>query len=421
MGTLWGVLAVGVSGLFAGGGAWPFKLIRKYQFEHWWFIAIFIALFLVPWSVLLVGCPDPWGGLWTLCTEHGDALLKANLLSLAWGVANVLCGVCYVRIGVALTGAILAGLGVCVGTVMPLVFKGTGQFQESSDLTSAAGLTVMAGVAVMLGGVLLATLAGLGRDRQLKQLAADAAQTPRTSGRITVGLLMATLAGILSAGLAMSSVYSQAPIRANLSQVDPGSTITVAVKNNKTLSGDYPVDARGNLQLPDVGAIPVGGLKAVQASKLIGEQLAAAGVLSAADVRVETDSIAAVFAVTALGLIGGTLVNLGFAVYLLNRNKSWHMFAHSPLDFILAVTISANSIVAIVLNVKGMLWLGALGASVGFGIQQAMQMTGCQGVGFISGEWRGVSGKCRTQMYLAIGVLLVAAVIMVIGKTLDRP
>ena len=121
--------------------------------------------------------------------------------------------------------------------------------------------------------------------------------------------------------------------------------------------------------------------------------------------------------------VGNRIRDLGHlhqlvAVYLLTKNKSWHMFTHSPRDFLLAVTISANSIAGIVLNVKGMLWLGALGASVGFGIQQAMQMTGCQGVGFISGEWRGVHGRPRTQMYWAIGILMLAATIMVIGKKL---
>ena len=34
--------------------------------------------------------------------------------------------------------------------------------------------------------------------------------------------------------------------------------------------------------------------------------------------------------------------------------------------------------------------LGAGLASIGFGVQQAMQMLGGQSVGFISGEWRGV-------------------------------
>jgi hypothetical protein len=69
---------------------------------------------------------------------------------------------------------------------------------------------------------------------------------------------------------------------------------------------------------------------------------------------------------------------------------------------------------------KGMLLLGALGASVGWGIQQAMQMTGGQAVGFISGEWRGVTGKPRRQMYAAIAVLIVAAMIMAYGNTLTK-
>ena len=62
--------------------------------------------------------------------------------------------------------------------------------------------------------------------------------------------------------------------------------------------------------------------------------------------------------------------------------------------------------------------LGALGASVGFGIQQAMQMMGGQAVGFIAGEWKGVHGKSRNQMYAAIVILIVAAIIMALGNRL---
>jgi hypothetical protein len=430
MDTLLGVLAVAISGLFAGGGAWPFKLLRKYQFEHWWFIAIFIALFVVPWGVTLLGCPDVIGSERAIWSEHGDAMLKANLLSLAWGVANVLCGLCYVRIGVALTGAILAGLGVCVGTIMPLVFKGTGQFQDAAGLGSTAGQTVMAGVAVMLVGVILATMAGLGRSEQLKKIEKDSKEPPRTSGKIVVGLIMAALSGVLSAGLAMSSVYSQEPVRANLSFVNPNSQISVNVdadrglpaeaarKLKKDLSKDYPVASDGTIQMAGVGAVEVGGLRAAAAAQRVSERLAAARIVDRAEVRVDTGSIPAVFGVTANGVIGGLLVNIGFAIYLLFRNKSWHMFFYSARDFLLSVTIAVNSFVAIVVVVKGMLWLGALGASVGFGIQQAMQMTGCQAVGFISGEWRGVRGKPRTLMYAAIAFLIVAAVIMVVGKKL---
>jgi hypothetical protein len=69
---------------------------------------------------------------------------------------------------------------------------------------------------------------------------------------------------------------------------------------------------------------------------------------------------------------------------------------------------------------KGMLLLGALGASVGFGIQQATQMLGNQGVGFISGEWSGVFGTPRKQMYLAITFLITAAIVLAYGNTLAK-
>ena len=76
--------------------------------------------------------------------------------------------------------------------------------------------------------------------------------------------------------------------------------------------------------------------------------------------------------------------------------------------------------VAVALMGKGMLLLGALGASVGFGIQQATQMLGKQGVGFIGGEWRGVHGTPRRQMYLAILILITAAIVLAYANILAK-
>ena len=43
MTTILGVLVVASGGLIMGSGAWPFKLMRKYQFEHWWFVGMLVA------------------------------------------------------------------------------------------------------------------------------------------------------------------------------------------------------------------------------------------------------------------------------------------------------------------------------------------------------------------------------------------
>jgi L-rhamnose-H+ transport protein len=93
-------LVVAVGGLFMGSGAWPFKLMRKYQFEHWWLIGTFFGLVVLPWTITLVACPDALGAIRSVWATNSRDILFANLLSTVWGVANVLCGLCFVRIGV---------------------------------------------------------------------------------------------------------------------------------------------------------------------------------------------------------------------------------------------------------------------------------------------------------------------------------
>ncbi len=344
MATIWGALTVVLAGLVQGSGIWPMKLLKKYRFEHWWFIAMLIGLVIAPWVITLTMCPDAWRAYQEIDTS---TLLKANAFALAWGVANILCGICFVRIGVALTGGILTGLGVSVGVTLPMIIKGSGLFSEAPNLGSSAGKVVLVGVGVMLVGVLLAALAGFGRDRALKNT-----DQPRT-GSFLGGLIMVVIAGALSAGISFAFVYSQGPI--------------------------------------------VSAMKAHGAS-----------------------DIPANFAVWAIGLLGGALINVTYPAYLMTKNKNWNVLWESWQELALSIGIGINFILGVALMGKGMLLLGALGASIGFGIQQAMQMLGSQAVGFASGEWRGITGKPRYEMYIAIAVLIVAAMVMAYSNTLAK-
>ena len=65
---------------------------------------------------------------------------------------------------------------------------------------------------------------------------------------------------------------------------------------------------------------------------------------------------------------------------------------------------------------KGMLLLGPLGASVGWGLVQGTVILGGQLLGFVSGEWQGVTRIPRHRMYLAIALLIVAMTIMACAK-----
>lgn len=339
--TLLGALVVALAGFLIGTSAWPIKVMRKFEVEHWLFVGQLTGLVILPWTITLAFCPHAFAAYRNV---EPVILIKSNLFALSWGIANVMCGLCYVRIGVGLTGAILTGLGVSVGVTMPMLVKGTGLFNKAPSICSPAGCIVLVGVAVMLAGVALSSAAGFGRDRVLNKL-------QKKQGNFLGGLIMASIAGVLSCGLSFAFVYSQGPVIEALKAQGAGET-------------------------------------------------------------------AATFGVWAIGLLGGALINVLYPAYLMTTHKNWHVLIYNGKDALLASCIGITLIITVVLTGRGMLLLGALGASVGFGIQQAMQMLGCQSVGFVSGEWKGVHGKPVKMMYAAIATLVIAALIMAYGNSL---
>jgi hypothetical protein len=413
MATAIGVLCVVISGLWTGSSAWPLKLMRKYQFEHWWFLSIFVGLFLTPWIATFVVFPH---AIEAYRDVPVNKLILSNIFSLSWGVANILCGLCYIRIGIGMTQAILTGLGVSVATTLPLIYKGSGLFKDAPDITSPAGLTILCGVAVMIAGVIIASVAGFGRDRELKKL-------QQTSGSFLGGLIMTIIAGITSAGMVLAFVYAQGPIVSRMCLWESGTPAKVLVEkvaaNHKELSGSYTLSADGLLTLPNMKPIEIGGLSAKKAADKIAASIGYPNQLEDDPaVRVEVKNLYASFPVWAVGLMGGVLVNLIFPIYLLIKNRSFGVYLTSPWEFALSIIMGLQALPHLAIYGTGMLLLGAMGASIGAGIQQAMQMIGGQGLGFISGEWKGGYDRPRRQMYLAIVLLIVASLIMVYSNQL---
>lgn len=341
MALLSGILVAGLGGAAAGALSWPMKLMKKYQFEHCWFPGMLFGLFFLPWAVTLIGCPR---ALEAYQSVDAAILIKSNLFSLAWGVGNVLLGVSLVRIGASLSFAILSGVGIPLGVIVPMVFKGSGKFQQAADLNSPAGRAILVATVLMLAGVVLVALAGFGRDRMLGNKGGQA-------GGFLGGLIMCVVSGFCSVGPSFAFVYSQGPIRSAM--LERG-------------AGEWP----------------------------------------------------AAIAVWAMGMLLGGLVNVVYPAILMTKNRSWRVLGESPKETGLSLIVGLNLFLAFSLWFQGMLLLGPMGGSIGFGIYFALQILGAQGLGRISGEWRGVHGKPVKQMGAAVTILVVAAAIMAYASTL---
>src|SRR5436190_23662815 len=101
---------------------------------------MFTGIILYPWLVVLFRVPDP---LLVIKTVGIGPLLISNLLSISWGIANVLYLICVIRIGAALTGAILSAVGISAGVLLPMIFKGSGLFSSAPDIFSYSGKFIM--------------------------------------------------------------------------------------------------------------------------------------------------------------------------------------------------------------------------------------------------------------------------------------
>jgi hypothetical protein len=118
-----GLLIVIAAGLCIEFAPVPLKRMRRFQYEQWAFVSMLTGLVAIPWSITVSACPDPWGALRSI---YAPVLIKANLFSVGWGIANILFLQCLVRIGVSLTSGIVGGMTIAFGVLVPMMFKGTG-------------------------------------------------------------------------------------------------------------------------------------------------------------------------------------------------------------------------------------------------------------------------------------------------------
>lgn len=128
--------------------------------------------------------------------------------------------------------------------------------------------------------------------------------------------------------------------------------------------------------------------------------------------------VAANASVWAIALLAGMAVNVVYPAILIAREGSWAKFMQYPGQIFLSALIGIQFFAGVLLMGQGMLALGVLGASVGFGMSQGMQIVGGQILGFLSGEWHGAPPKARQWIFAALALLLAAAVVLALANTL---
>ena len=161
-----------------------------YHRESFWIVQGIFAWLVFPLLGALLGVPEGMG-LFELLGNGGAA--KAIVYGILWGVGGLTFGLSMRYLGVALGQSISLGTCAGFGTLLPAIFAGTNLFQGQ-------GLILLVGVCITLAGSAVIGYAGSLRSKNMTEEEKKAAIKDFA---LTKGLLVALLAGVMSACFAL--------------------------------------------------------------------------------------------------------------------------------------------------------------------------------------------------------------------------
>lgn len=197
---LWILIAV-AAGVIQGSFTLPMKYTGKWQWENTWGMWSVWALLILPWVIAFSTVPDLMG---VYRSVSPAALVAAFVVGLCWGVGAITFGMGVDYVGIALGFAIIMGLSVAVGSLIPL-------FMQPEKVFSRAGLMIICGVAIMMVGIAVGARAGLLKDKTRAGAAETAAVAPGKP--MLKGLIICVVAGVCGALINIALVVG-APIQA---------------------------------------------------------------------------------------------------------------------------------------------------------------------------------------------------------------
>lgn len=220
MDVLLGLLIIAIGSFGQSSSYVPIKKIKSWEWENFWLVQGVFAWLVFPFLGALLAVPEG-GSLFSLLSSGGA--LKAIVYGVLWGVGGLTFGLSMRYLGVALGQSISLGTCAAFGTLFPALMAGT-------DLFHGEGLVLLLGVCITLAGIAVIGYSGSLRSQSMSEEEKKAAVKDFA---LTKGLLVALLAGVMSAcfalGLDAGSPIKEAALSANVNPLYAGLPVILLV------------------------------------------------------------------------------------------------------------------------------------------------------------------------------------------------
>ena len=213
MDVLLGLLIIAIGSFGQSSSYVPIKKIKSWEWENFWLVQGIFAWLVFPLLGAFLAVPEG-GSLFSLLSSGGA--LMSIIYGVLWGVGGLTFGLSMRYLGVALGQSISLGTCSAFGTLFPALMAGT-------DLFHGEGLVLLLGVCITLAGIAVIGYSGSLRSRSMSEEEKKAAVKDFA---LTKGLLVALLAGVMSAcfalGLDAGSPIKEAALSANVNPLYAG-------------------------------------------------------------------------------------------------------------------------------------------------------------------------------------------------------
>jgi L-rhamnose-H+ transport protein len=186
---LLGVLLHWLGGLASASFYVPYRQVRGWSWETYWLAGGVVSWIVMPWLIAGLLTKDLFAVL------HGaptSAIAWAYIFGVLWGFGGLTFGLTMRYLGLSLGMATALGYTAIFGTLAPPIFHG----QFSQLLAQRSGVIILAGVGVCVLGIVFAGAAGISKERELSS---EQKTASIREFNLKLGLGVATFCGIMSA------------------------------------------------------------------------------------------------------------------------------------------------------------------------------------------------------------------------------
>ncbi len=191
-----GVFFHWLGGLASGSFYVPYKFVKNWSWEVYWLAGGFVSWIFAPWILAFLLSDNLVSTIYATLQVDPKAILYSFLFGMMWGVGGLTFGLTMRYLGMSLGMAVALGYCTVLGTLMPPLV--TGEFM-TKILGTHAGWINLFGLGVCALGITLAGLAGMSKEREMSE---EAKKESIKEFNFFKGILVATVSGIFSAGMA---------------------------------------------------------------------------------------------------------------------------------------------------------------------------------------------------------------------------